>query len=290
LPGSIRRIRDGAELFSAYQTYLGHALPENFQKRYFRTPVSEYECHRSGLRWYVPCTLGDEGFYDALSRIFPWYYGSKSWDKAELLDYLRAARPECVVEVGCGDGETLQQVTALGIEAYGIDLNTAAILRARSRGLAAFTLDEKPTIPKPVQVLYMLQTIEHVSDPVGVLKAYVAQFRPEKIILSAPCVEGLLGYTSDPLVWPPHHATCWSERGFSTLAAQIGFKLEAVSRTPLTYRNFRESIGREPNHRLHGLPNVPSGLVGQLAFVWHRLRGRPWAQYGHSILVRISPE
>jgi SAM-dependent methyltransferase len=288
LVGALRRTRHGGELFSAYGTYLGHALPEHFKAQYFQAAISEYECAESGLRWYLPSPLGDESFYDTLSQIFPWYYGSKGWDKAELLDHLRAARPECVVEVGCGEGETLQQVAALGIEAHGIDLNTAAILRARARGLAAFTLHEKPTILKPVQVLYMLQTIEHVADPVGVLKAYVTQFRPEKIILSAPCFEGLLGYTSDPLVWPPHHATCWSERGFATLAERVGYRLEKVLRTPLTYPEFRGNVARESTGRLSGVPVLCHGVLGRMAFAWHRLRRKSWALYGHSIMVQMK--
>jgi SAM-dependent methyltransferase len=286
--GHLLRTRKPDELFSSYERYLGAPLPQEFYSLYFKEAIYEYESDVSGLRWYTPSLLGNGDYYAALARTYSWYYNPASWDKICALDRIQSLNPTNVVEIGSGDGWLLDKLKERKQPAYGIDINEPAVKKCRDRGLNAFLPGEAGLDAIRGGVLCLLQTIEHVSNPLEFAAGFVRQLQPQNIVMSAPCFEGLLGHTNDPLVWPPHHATAWSQKAFETLAGLLGFKVSFVAYSPMNYRDLNDRLSREGSRKLPDVPFIPPGRIGSAMFKMHQLLGRPWACRGHSILVVMS--
>lgn len=282
-PGKVLRKREAMDLSASYFTYFQSKLPDDIVRKYFLSPVIEFLCRKCAIRYYQPCNLGEGDFYDVLGKLFPWYYGSESWDKRAAFNYLKTLGKVRVVEVGCGTGAFLECLRDNKIECMGIDLNGKAVEEARAKGLAAYLPSQLPEVT--CDVLCMFQTIEHVESPVSFLLDYIQQLRPINILLSAPCFESLLGHTSDPLSWPPHHATCWSARAFRVLAERVNRKVIYVQYDSLDYRTFQDRQMREISGRISGLPRLPPNRFGKLLFAILQSMGFNWSNRCHSIIV-----
>jgi SAM-dependent methyltransferase len=282
------RARQPDELFSSYESYFGSALPKEFYSLYFKEPVYEFESDISGLRWYTPNLLGDGDYYATLARIYSWYYNPGSWDKLTALDIILGLKPASILEVGCGDGWLLDRLRERNLSATGVEINESAVKKCKDRGLKVFLPAESGMEAIRNDVVCLLQTIEHVPNPREFLATLVQQYQPEQIILSAPCFESLLGYTSDPLSWPPHHATAWSRKAFDTLAGLLGFQISTVRYSPLSFEEFNWKLDREDSRKLPNIPSIQRGTIGSLKFKMYQYLGRSWACRGHSILVVMS--
>lgn len=288
IPGRIRRSLTGQEIFSLYSSY--HGIP--LDKMHFCLPpeliINEYYSEESGLVWYHPRKLGNGAYYDHLSKTFPSYYNPGSWDKKECLKLICEQRPDWVVEVGSGDGWLLDRFLANDIDAYGIEINEESIRNCRRRGLKVVAPNTPFHPPEGVGVLCLLQTLEHLDDPLMVMQEYVQKFQPRYIHLSAPCFETLLGLTSDPLCWPPHHATSWSEKAMFNLGRKIGYECVSTTYSPITFTGFQLQQIKEPGAKFFLLPHIPGGLYGRIVFISKRIFGKSWSLRGHSIYTTFE--
>lgn len=282
------RSRQPSELAESYNSYCGAPLPNHIVEKYFTLPITEYYLKASGLRWYVPGNLGDGEYYSILAEIYPWYYNPGSWDKQAAVDIISRLNPANILEVGCGDGWLLDKLRERKLNAYGVEINESAVKKCRERGLKVFLPGEKGLEANRNGVLCLLQTIEHIPNPREFLAALIQQYQPQKIVLSAPCFESLLGYTKDPLSWPPHHATAWSRKAFETLADLLGYSVSSVSYSPLSYAELNSRFEREGIRKLPSIPYIPIGRLGDLVFKIYQRLGKTWACRGHSILVVFS--
>jgi SAM-dependent methyltransferase len=284
-PGELIRRRSASELAESYATYCGASLDPAIIEKYFVSEVTEYFLRSSGLRWYVPAKLGDGDFYAELARVYPWYYSPGSWDKVTALGLLAGAGSANVVEIGSGSGWLLAQLRDRGIASYGVEINAHEVESSRSQGLTVYFPDEIGSLELKCDWLCLLQTIEHVEDPAAFLGFYTRKLNPRYLIMSAPCFESLLGHTKDPLSWPPHHATAWSERAFRTLGSIVGYRVTKTLYTPLSFVDLQDRLKREGSRRLFRLPYIPKGRVGHLYFKLAQLIHCRWALRGHSVLV-----
>jgi len=286
--GDLLRVRQPGELFTSYEKYLGQAFPETFKPIYFKEPVYEFESKVSGVRWYDPGLLGNGEYYSALEKTYSWYYRPGSWDKITAVEILRDLNPASILEIGCGDGWLLSRLRDAHLPACGVEINEEAAKKCRAQGLSVFLPGDDGLKNVKSEVLCLLQTIEHVSDPLGFMAGFVKQYDPQQILLSAPCFESVLGYTTDPLSWPPHHFTAWSIKGFQTLADLLGYKVTIVKYTPMSYAELNHRFEREGVRSLPDVPSIPYGFRGFLKYKFYQLRGEPWACRGHSILAVLS--
>ncbi|HEX3660710.1 MAG TPA: methyltransferase domain-containing protein [Acidobacteriaceae bacterium] len=286
--GTVLRIRKPSELAASYATYFGAPLPDAIVAKYFNTDITEYYSAASGLRWYAPADLGDGDYYSTLGGLYPWYYRPASWDKFEALDQLKGRGRDSVVEMGSGSGWLLDRLRENGVSATGVEINPDAVQDCRKRGLDVLFPEELDGRIAGCDWLCLLQTIEHVEKPVEFLEKAIRQLNPRFLVMSAPCFESLLGYTTDPLSWPPHHATAWSERAFRTLGQILNYRVTRVSYSPIGFSGFRQCLLREKEGRMAGIPEITEGWTGRLRFLAARLRGRDWARRGHSIFVVLE--
>lgn len=283
--GKVLRQRDSTELANGYKTYLGKALPQVLVDKYFGSTAFEYYCATCNFRNYEPALLGESDYYEWLGQTFDWYYSS-GWDKLLALEYLQTLTPDRVVEIGSGNGWFLEQLTHRGLHGIGIDINEKAVAAAKERGLDVY-LPGEAQIDR-CDVLCLFQTIEHVSDPIGFLRPYIREYLPKTLLISAPCFESLLGYTTDPLAWPPHHRTAWSEKSFARLSGLLGVSIRRVWYQPLGFDEFQSKQSREGNGKLPGIPRIPKSRLGRIAFKFAKLLGQNWATREHSIMVEMG--
>lgn len=287
-PGIVLRRREPSDLVASYEAYLDVQLPELLQTRYFSSAIAEYHCAESGLRWYSPTLLGGSDFYEYLET-FPWYYGGESWDKLRTIELLSTLRAERFVDIGSGEGLLLGLARARGIDGFGVEMNPTAVAKGCAAGRRIYLMDDPALQEERADVLVTLQTLEHVNDPRAWLSANLERFDARYAIIAVPCHDTMLGKTSDPLAWPPHHGTLWSGRALRVLATQIGYRIVKLEYEPNTWRRFNCLLDREPSpRRLGSLPRFPRGRAGSRLFrVLYRLN-IPWVTRAHTALALME--
>jgi SAM-dependent methyltransferase len=229
-------------------------MPAQLAEKYVREPVTEYECRASGLRWFAPALLGGPDYYEWLGESFDWYYLADSWDKREALEVLRRRGCKSVIEVGSGDGTFLAAAARNGLTSTGVEINELAIERSRRAGFRVLRPSELGAAVVEADSLVLLQS--------------------------------LVGHSSHPLLWPPHHATFWSAQGLQTLASLLGFRVDQLRYDRPSFGTFLHWRSLEACGRLVGIPALPPNRLGKLLFLAYAnvLRTR-WARRFHTVLA-----
>lgn len=260
--------------------------------KYFTGGISEWTCHRSGVRWYTPARVAEGDFYEFLGQTYPWYYAENRWDQVEALRMVQSLSLQPLVDVGCGAGHFVAQAAAAGLASYGTDINDAAIAEGRRNGLALYRPEEFARLGIRPKIATMLQIVEHVPDPVGFIREQLALLNPEFLVIATPNYQSFFRNSSDPLYWPPHHVTAWSPRGFRTLATAVGCRLISVQCEPLSQREYfterakekhrvmPDDARRPPSPFTEGQREIPPRIVKKLM---QSLRV-PYFSYGRSVL------
>jgi len=280
--GNVRQTRTGGELLQAYETHFGLTIPPTLAAAYFEHTFSEHECPSSGLRWFTPAVVGGADFYEFLSKSLPWYYHADTWDKKHALAVLRQLGCRSMFEAGCGSGELLRAAIATGLSAAGSELNALQIESAGRAGLTVYAPDDIPDTLS-VDALVMLQVLEHVPRPLEFTRALVRRVRPHYLLIAVPAFETLLGRTTDPLVWPPHHISFWSARALAKLAGAMGADLVEVAYEPLAWPQFAAIAGGEPQGRLFYFPPLRFRRCLWLTYQIGRCLRRRWALRAHTV-------
>ena len=239
------RRRKGEELAGSYLRHFGHALPEDIVETYFQSEIQEFTSPESNLRWFDPAPIAGEEFYQLVAATYPWYYTASTWDKHYACAMLQRFGIKNFVEVGCGDGTFLEMAASINVSGVGIDTNTKALEKVAAKGFTAGLPDSNKVKRARPDAVVMLQVLEHVPEPLEFTQSYVDQFQPERLLIAVPCHETLLSHVTDPLAWPPHHATMWSERAFQALGKKIGYSLVHVAYPPMTYLRFVQLFNHE---------------------------------------------
>lgn len=282
--GRLLRVRSAAKLVASYQDFLGLELPLPLIKKYFRHDIYEFQCDKSGLRWYSPALLGESDLYEYLSDHIEWYYAAGAWDKLVALETLLTLECSSFVEPGCGDGKFLTMAKQRGINGMGIEINVKALTACRQAGITAFSPDGIPEAESEFDAIVSLQSLEHVNRPLEWMRGFVDRFSPRYLIIAVPCFDALAGYMPDPLSWPPHHASSWSARSLETLGQLLGYRLITVRYQPLPRSYLYQALTADKEKRAEGLPRIPRGLMGKVIVAALALTRLHWAYRSNSIL------
>ncbi|MBD2077877.1 class I SAM-dependent methyltransferase [Phormidium sp. FACHB-592] len=79
----------------------------------------------------------------------------------EFISSLRLSSTQALLDIGCGYGNKLKPIQALGINAVGVDANAVLIQRNREAGLSCMTSEEFKQTDDTYDVLLMSHIIEH---------------------------------------------------------------------------------------------------------------------------------
>jgi SAM-dependent methyltransferase len=235
------------------------------------TSVELRQCQACGFSFFDPKLSGNEEFYRQIEREGYYCPSRPEFDRTALLAKNKGLRR--VLDVGCGSGFFLDLARAAGCETSGLELNTAAAEKARANGHRVFSrllheLDRDETAGG-FDLITLFQVLEHVSQPVAVMRDAAKFLNPNGIIVVAvPGAEGANRLCRwNPYEWPPHHTSRWRRADLHQLAEQAQLKLvecdgdflvgSLIEQLWLMHNQIAPLLGKPP--RLGG-PAVPKAL------------------------------
>jgi SAM-dependent methyltransferase len=145
--------------------------------------------------------------------------------------YLQGVRPGRLLEVGCGSGERLSEMRARGWDVHGVepDATAAAVARDHYRvPVVTGTLDEAALPPATFDAVVMTHVIEHVADPLPLLRACRAVLRPGgRLVVTCPNLAAF-GHRRYGAAWialdAPRHEHVFTRASLVALARKAGFE------------------------------------------------------------------
>ena len=166
----------------------------------------------------------------------------RSQETREYLDRLVLMQPPRpggrALDVGCGEGATVEALATLGWDAEGVDFDAAAVVRAVERGLRVRlgSLEGQHYPAGHFDVIGMTHVLEHVPDPLATLRECARLLRPGgQLVLATPNARSL-GHRRFGRDWrglePPRHLQVFTPGALRRLAERAGFALATLeSRT-----------------------------------------------------------
>jgi len=242
---------------------VGKPLPERLLSDY-PDQIDLLICKSCGLKFHDPRLAGGGDFYEAIDA-GPGYYIESRPEFVYALGCASTHAAKSVLDVGCGAGLFLDQAKAGGLRTFGMELNQAAASLARNKGHRVFsdllTSQFTENCPERFDVITLFQVVEHLPDPIAVLKqAKKLLAKDGQIIVSVPNFSGLgCFFSTDPHHWPPHHLTRWRRKDLNHLGNVLGMKTHAVSGDVLYAGGLRVFLNLE--YRLRRLIGKRTGWI-----------------------------
>jgi 2-polyprenyl-3-methyl-5-hydroxy-6-metoxy-1,4-benzoquinol methylase len=148
-----------------------------------------------------------------------------------------------VLDVGCGEGVSLQILRLNGAIGTGLEIDDRCIKYLRSENLTSVegTLEEyAKTTEERYDLIIMNQILEHEYDPLTVLRTAKGLLNYNgKIMVSCPNYNSIwrLRYKRNWIHWHvPYHVNYFSKTSFEIICASLGLKIEKyITRTPLNW-------------------------------------------------------
>ena len=212
--------------------------------------VADYEMRQCGackLVFADPMRAGSTEFYQWVTS-FTAYHADARWEWGVVRRILKERTRGKLLELGCGEGKFLNAIADLKqLDAQGIDLSEAAIARARAKGLNArrASIEEILDGQERFDVIFMSHVLEHVEDPLAVVKNSKELLNPGgEIIFSVPYSPTSREYLRlDIMNLPPHHLTRWNMASLRRLAeiARLKLAYEMRDAKPVLKRALRHT-------------------------------------------------
>jgi 2-polyprenyl-3-methyl-5-hydroxy-6-metoxy-1,4-benzoquinol methylase len=139
--------------------------------------------YRCGSCTFLQCPeLGDvTGYYEELAdEAYEAGRPQRSLQSRRILERIRSHRPDGrLLDVGAGTGMLVEQAVAMGYEAEGVEPSRWMQGRAGERGLPVrLGTFPHPQCKGPYDVVTLIDVIEHVADPLGLLRSVREALRP----------------------------------------------------------------------------------------------------------------
>lgn len=162
-----------------------------------------------------------------LARVAPLPFLRAQMDFSVM--YLPAVANGRLLEVGCGNGEMLRNMQALGWSVHGVDFDEAAVARAREKGLDVShgDLHSQAYADNYFDAIVMSHVIEHVHDPRAVLQECYRILKPGgRLVMVTPNTDSW-GHRLFGRHWrglePPRHLHIFNIEALRHLLRQTRF-------------------------------------------------------------------
>ena len=179
----------------------------------------------------------------------------------EIGRYLKSER-DIVLDYGCGSGTWIREFKELGIRwrMIGTDVVSVAVDLARKNSVEAYLADENTIAdiikPNSVRVIHMFHVIEHLPDPIDVLRKLRPLLTDDGIIIGqTPNIDS------------------WDAKIFGRYWAQWHGPRHLVLYTPDTLRRHTEAAGYKAIS-IRSTPMSVSNWAASMLKAWALSRGR----------------
>ena len=219
----------GQQLRRLWQVLDQQFTPEAWGKISEEYVVSMLQCEACSFVFFDPSLAGNETFYQNLEH--PDYFAPERPEFSRTLRFAERKRLRAILDVGCGSGAFLDLAREAGHQTSGLELNRLAGKKASAKGHRVFNCSlrelDKDEVAGKLDLITFFQVLEHVPDPIDILRQALAVLRPGgfiSIAVPSRCSIGRLA-PWDPSLWPPHHLSHWQLRDFKQLARATGSRL-----------------------------------------------------------------
>ncbi len=158
-----------------------------------------------------------------------WWHVAKRQLVTSILES-QSPPPGRLVEGGVGSCRNLLEFQRLGYEVTGLDILPAAVEHGRDRGLADMHVHDLsrpwPIEPNSVQAVVLLDVLEHVPDPVEVLRHVATALEPGgRVVITVPAYPWLYSEWDQSL----GHVRRYTSSELKSQARQAALKLNWVT-------------------------------------------------------------
>ncbi len=161
-----------------------------------------------------------------------WWFAGRTWSLLNMLD--RVIEPDAqkrVLDIGCGAGNMFHHLARYG-SVVGVDNNPRPLLIARERGydVREGVAEELPFEDDSFDLVALLDTVEHCSDDMAVLRDCYRVCTPGGfLVVTVPAFMGLWSH-NDVL---NDHKRRYTARELRGQLMRLGFRVKRM-----TYNNF----------------------------------------------------
>jgi hypothetical protein len=188
-------------------------------ERYFE--LSCVQCKSTSFYFTEDYHYGDDQKYSDLSYLNDY---EMRWAHDTVLNYLKTTSGQVhniCLEIGCFNGQFVNEIRSLGIEAYGTDVNEKAINYGRERyfpnNSEVLSVDFSKFLLN-ANTLILIDVLEHFERPMDFFRDLPSNI--SKVIISSPLANKLFYDKSD---FPPHHFTRIDPDGLIRQLSKLGF-------------------------------------------------------------------
>jgi 2-polyprenyl-3-methyl-5-hydroxy-6-metoxy-1,4-benzoquinol methylase len=172
----------------------------------------------------------DAGLWPRLGGLLPTFHpGLRAYLDFAVM-YLPADKRGRLLDIGCGNGDTIARLADLGWTVSGIDTDEAAVKTACARGLDARPgeLREQDWSDDPMDAVTLSHVIEHVHDPIQLLERCLNCLKPGgRLVMVTPNVDAWMHRRAGQN-WlgldPPRHLCLFTARALADAARRAGFR------------------------------------------------------------------
>lgn len=149
----------------------------------------------------------------------------------ELVQRNRAGEgPIQLLDFGCGDGQLLVAAQVLGFQAIGIDVSATRADTSRRSGLAVFPdlAAFAAQCGDLMDAVVLSQVLEHLTDPLGLLRALAQRMRPGGVLhVAVPNCDGMAtpkDFNTFHHLQPLEHVNAFTPDSLQRLVVRAGFE------------------------------------------------------------------
>jgi 2-polyprenyl-3-methyl-5-hydroxy-6-metoxy-1,4-benzoquinol methylase len=272
-------VEDIPKAYENYHTHAAVARPRSAQRR-------AHEAIRDGYLQVRHRYSTGQGWYRVLFPMAFLHPGGPA-ELAASTGFLQGpGQGRRMLDVGCGRGDMLIRMEALGWDAEGVDLDSRAVEVAKSRGLRVRVgeLEQQNYPSNRFDAIYMNHVAEHVPDPIGLLRECDRVLAPGgRLVVITPNI-GSWSHQHFGPDWrglePPRHLYLFSRTSLAAAAARAGIENLRIrtlasgtryfSSTSETLRKKREAAGSSaaPEARSQGIKPIVHQLWARILLVF----------------------
>lgn len=234
------------DLPQAYAGYMTHIPIET-------TPFPRWRhAYHALFSAYLRSRYGCEGLASVTDHILALFMHLLPGHRTEadaVAFHLPAIRGGRLLEIGCGRGVQLKALEQLGWNTEGLDIDekTAAIARQQECKVFVGDVFSRSYAPGTFDAVVMSHVIEHVTDPVALLRECHRILKPGGHFSLVTPNTLSWGHASYGANWgpldPPRHLHLFSPTALRSLCEQSGFRITQCVTTPRARAVFLTSRG-----------------------------------------------